>query len=145
MREQALRTLKLTLFYSVLSTFIALVNLSIQIIELRPWWLVTISCLPIPAFLILLTVIGWDLRRQEAVVIRGEVIGKDGSRLQVAGEQSVRRRFRVRPQDISDIEVHARIELELLKRTRTVVRVTRLDADPSAVIQSSPHASPVQD
>jgi hypothetical protein len=134
MKSKTIKSLKLLLFTSISFSFLALMQVLLNIIQHHPAWLIYLPLLLLPIFLFLTGMISLDLINQDYVTLNGKLIEKiklwnKSFSIKVSKDGGKIQKFRLSKdfaETLKELEVDQRIELQYLKRTKAVVYIGKI-------------------
>jgi hypothetical protein len=124
MNERKTKTsLQLFLFFSLTMTLITAIQIFVNVLQDRPYWLVVLLFLPIPLFVFTAIMISLDLAKQDYLTLQGRLKNKSGNKITIKSIVGNDMKFRINNDQIKDIRENKEIELEYYKRTKAVISI----------------------
>ncbi|MFF2889639.1 hypothetical protein [Paenibacillus sp. NPDC057967] len=94
-----------------------------------PTWIILIQIIPLPIFLIILTMTSLDLVKQDYVTIRGKLVEKKVYTVGVLMENGKVKKFRAHKEfvkEIKELKLQQEIEIQYYRRTKAVTQIKKL-------------------
>ncbi|MCR8656707.1 hypothetical protein [Paenibacillus endoradicis] len=129
MKLETPKRLKSLRLLSVLFTFIALIGLFSNVLVQPPIWIILIQVIPLPIFLIILTMVNLDLVKKDYVTIKGELVEKKVYTVGILIENGNVKKFRANKEfakEINELKLHQEIEIQYYRRTKAVIQIKKL-------------------
>jgi len=131
MKLKTIKSLKSSLLLSVICIFISLIGLFSNVIVQNaqiPNWIILIQIIPLPVFLIILTMISLDLVKQDYVTIKGRLVEKKIYTVGVLMENGKVKKFRANEEfvnEIKELKLQQEIEIQYYRRTKAVIQINK--------------------
>ncbi|WP_166243167.1 hypothetical protein [Paenibacillus turpanensis] len=120
-------SLQLFLVTSLILTLTSSIQVFVNILQERPYWLVTLLLFPIPFFIFSAIMISLDLAKQDYTTLQGRVITKGKDIIVVRIEHGKDKKFRVKNDLINDLVEETDIEIQYYKRTKAVISIKKIN------------------
>lgn len=120
-------TRKLKGFQNLMITFTLITTLALLTnLDQKPLWLFILQIVPLPIFLVLLSMICLDLYQKDYVTIKGELIEKKEYTVWILTENGKVKKFRANEaSEIKELNLHQEIEIQYYKRTKAVIQIMK--------------------
>ncbi|OPH59670.1 hypothetical protein BC351_19505 [Paenibacillus ferrarius] len=115
------KSLIIFLVLSIIMTVISILQVIINMHELRPVWLIAILLIPIPIYVFVVVAISLDLVKQDYLIIHGRIITRSENKIVVQLLNGKMKTFRLKNDFLDAIDVENDIEIVFYKRTRAVI------------------------
>ena len=136
-REKETKTsLQLFLFSSLMMTFIASIQIFINILQERPYWLIILLFSPVPILIFTAIMISLDLAKRDYLTLRGHVKTKSGNKIIVNLQTGKDKKFRINNDQMTQmtsISEDEEIEVEYYRRTKAVIKIKNLNVKKESV------------
>lgn len=93
-----------------------------------PNWIILIQIIPLPVFLMIVTMISLDLVKQDYVTIRGELVEKKVYTVGILMENGKVKKFRANEEfvkEIKELKLQQEIEIQNYRRTKAVTQIKK--------------------
>ncbi|RJE83912.1 hypothetical protein D3P07_24180 [Paenibacillus sp. 1011MAR3C5] len=131
MKSKTIKLLKSSLLLSVICIFVSLIGLFSNVIMQNaqiPTWIILIQIIPLPIFLIILTMTSLDLGKQDDVTIRGKLVEKKVYTVGILMENGKVKKFRAHEAFVKEIKerrLQQEIEIQYYRRTKAVIQIKK--------------------